>query len=113
MNASAVACSATTDDAPANTSIGRSRIPDRLTWLQADCAPERELHDQQREQDGAQERDQQVERREGEAEVDPHDLEQQPAEESREAVADRDADYPAGERDGEPLGGEDAADVAT
>ena len=65
-----------------------------------------------REQDGADERDQQVERREGEAEVDPDHLQHQPAEHARQAVADGDSEQPAGERDREALGGEDAADLA-
>ena len=45
-------------------------------------------------------------------ELDPDDLQQQPVEQAGERVADRDAEQPARERDGEALGGEDAPDVA-
>jgi hypothetical protein len=85
---------------------GSSGVSERFPWAEADGAAHRKEEHEKRQCDRPDERNEDVPGRENDRKAHVDDLPDQPDEQARQRVAERDAEEPARKREGDALGGE-------
>ena len=85
---------------------GSSGVSERFPWAEPDGAAHRKEEHEECQRDRPDERDEDVAGREDDGKSHVDDLPDQPDEQARQSVAERDAEEPARKREGDALGGE-------